>query len=48
MSNKQKLKLRLLSKRKAESILFDGLFSATMMLFLDNLNTDTQQTELEF
>ncbi len=43
MSNKQKLKLRLLSKRKAESKLFDRLFSAQMGLFLDKLKADTQR-----
>ncbi len=43
MSNKQKLKLRLLSKRKAESKLFDRLFSAQMGLFLDNLKPNTQR-----
>lgn len=43
MSNKQKLKLRLLSKRKAESRLFDGLFSAQMRLFLDNLKLNAQR-----
>ena len=43
MSNKQKLKLRLLSKRKAESKLFDRLFSAQMGLFLDKLKVGTQR-----
>lgn len=43
MSNKQKLKLRLLSKRKAESKLFDKLLSIQGRYFLDNLKTDTQR-----
>jgi len=43
MSNKQKLKLRLLSKRKAESILFDKLLSIQGKYFLDSLKTDAQR-----
>lgn len=43
MSNIQKLKLRLLSKRKAESNLFDKLLSIQGSYFLDNLKPNTQR-----